>query len=59
MDYSRLVMVMMMKTLERVEIPPAVIPAEFPPPIFSAAASVLVFLSFYDALLPRTLQGHI
>jgi hypothetical protein len=38
-------MVMMMKTLENVEIPPAVIPPEFPPPIFYVAVSVLVFLS--------------
>jgi hypothetical protein len=52
-------MVMMMNTLEKVEIPLAVIPAEFPPPIFSTAATVLVFLSFCDALLPRTLRDHI
>jgi hypothetical protein len=28
-------MVMMMKMLEKVEIPPAMIPVEFPPPIFA------------------------
>jgi hypothetical protein len=38
-------MVMMRKTLEKVEIPPAATPAEFPPPIFAAAASVFVFRS--------------
>jgi hypothetical protein len=52
-------MVMMMKTLEKVEIPSAVILAEFPPSIFSVAAYVLVFLSFCGALLLRTLRGHL
>ena len=50
MDYSLLVMVIMMKTLEKVEIPPAVIPAEFPLPIFTAAASVLMSLSLGGSL---------
>jgi hypothetical protein len=31
--------------LEKVEIPLAVIPTEFPPPIFVVAASVFMFLS--------------
>ena len=44
-----------MKTLEKVEIPPAAAPAEFPPPIFAAAASVFVFRCFYGALLKETL----
>jgi hypothetical protein len=50
-------MVMMRNTLEKVEIPPVVNPAEFPPPIFAAEASVVVFLSSCSALLPRTLRG--
>jgi hypothetical protein len=58
-DYSLLVMVIMMQMLEKVEIPPVVIPAEFPPPIF-AATSLSFFVPFlYDALLPRTLRDHI
>jgi hypothetical protein len=52
-------MVIMRKTLEKVEIHSAVIPAEFPPPIFDVATSVFVFLCFCGALLPRTLRGHI
>jgi hypothetical protein len=52
-------MVIMMKTLEKVEIPLAVIPPEFSPPIFFVVASDFVFLSLCGALLPRTLRGHI
>jgi hypothetical protein len=52
-------MVMMRKMLEKVEIPPAAAPTEFPPPIFAAAASIFVFLYFCGALLQRTLGGHI
>jgi hypothetical protein len=44
-------MVMMMKTLEKVEIPLAVAPMEFLPQLFSTAASVFAFLSFCGALL--------
>jgi hypothetical protein len=40
--YSSLIMVMMIKTLEKVDIPPVVIPAEF---LFVVAASIFVFLS--------------
>ena len=58
-DYSPLIMVMMRKTLEKVEIPPTAAPAEFPPPIFAAAASVFVFRCFCGAPLQRTLRGHI
>jgi hypothetical protein len=36
-------MVMMMKTLKKVEIPLVAAPAEFPHPIFAVAASVFVF----------------
>jgi hypothetical protein len=42
-DYSLFIIVMMVQTLEKVEIPPAVAPAEFPPPIFLVFGSVLVF----------------
>jgi hypothetical protein len=38
-----MIMVMMMKALEKLEIPPVVIPVEFSPPTFAAAASVSVF----------------
>jgi hypothetical protein len=34
----------MVEALEKVEIPPPVAPAEFPPPIFAGSSSVLVFL---------------
>lgn len=54
-DYYPLIMVLMRKTLEKVEIPPTAAPAEFPPPIFAIAASVFAFLSFCGALLQRTL----
>jgi hypothetical protein len=37
-------MVMMLERLEKVEIPPAAAPVEFPPPIFAGSDSVLVFL---------------
>jgi hypothetical protein len=43
---SPLIMVMMMKTLEKVEILSTVIPTEFPPPIFDVEISVFVLLSF-------------
>jgi hypothetical protein len=52
-------MVLMRKMLEKVAIPPAAAPTEFPPPIFSDAASVFVFLCFCGALLQITLGGHI
>jgi hypothetical protein len=52
-------MVLMWKTFEKVEIPPAVAQAEFPHPIFVVAASVFVFRCFCGALLEETLQGHI
>jgi hypothetical protein len=46
---------MMVKTLEKVEIPPTAAPAaaptEFPPPIFIGSSSVLVFWCFCGALL--------
>jgi hypothetical protein len=44
-------MVMMMKMLEKVEIPPVAAPAEFPPPIFVGFSFVLVFRCFCGALL--------
>ena len=50
-------MVMMVETLEKVEIPPAVAPPEFPAPIFTGSGSVLVFRCFYGALLDETLGG--
>jgi hypothetical protein len=50
-DYSLFIMVMMVETLEKVEIPPAVTLVEFPPPIFAGSGSVSVFLCFHRALL--------
>jgi hypothetical protein len=44
-------MLFVRKTLEKVEIPLAAAAAEFPPPIFVVAATVFVFLCFYDTLL--------
>jgi predicted lysophospholipase L1 biosynthesis ABC-type transport system permease subunit len=41
--------------LEKVDIPPAVAPAEFPPQVFAAAASILVFLSLGGSPLKETL----
>jgi hypothetical protein len=48
-------MVMMRKTLEKVEIPPTTAPTEFPPPIFAVAASVLEFRCFRGTSLEETL----
>jgi hypothetical protein len=52
-------MFLMRKTLEKVEIPPAAAPAEFPPPIFPAIGSIFVFRCFYDALLEGTWGSYI
>jgi hypothetical protein len=52
-------MVLMRKTLGKVEIPPSAAPAEFRPPIFDFVTFIFVFLYFCDALLQRTLGGHI
>jgi hypothetical protein len=48
-------MVMMLKTLDKVEILPKEAPAEFPPPIFAASASILVLWCSYGALFEGTL----
>jgi hypothetical protein len=58
-DYSPLIVVIMRKTLEKEEIPLAVAPVESPPPIFSTAASVFVFMCFYGARSTRSLEGDI
>ena len=50
-------MVMMVEMLEKVEIPPAAAPAEFPPPIFAGSGSVLVFRCFCGALLEDASGG--
>jgi hypothetical protein len=50
-DYSLFIMVMMVKTLKKMEIPPVAAPAEFPPPIFVGFSFVLVFRCFCGALL--------
>jgi hypothetical protein len=50
-DYSLFIMVMMVDMLEKVEIPPAAAPAEFPPPFFTGSTSVLVVECFCGALL--------
>jgi hypothetical protein len=43
-DYSLFIMVMMVETLEKVEIPTAEAPVEFLPSIFAISGSVSVFL---------------
>jgi hypothetical protein len=50
-EYTHFIMVMMVKTLEKVEITPAVAPVEFLPPIFASSGSILVFRCFCGALL--------
>jgi hypothetical protein len=45
-DYSLFIMVMMVETLEKVEIPPAVTPVEFHPTISTGSGSILVFRCF-------------
>jgi hypothetical protein len=47
-------MVLMWKTLEKVEIPPAAAPMKFPPRIVLVAASIFVFRCFYGTLLEET-----
>jgi hypothetical protein len=44
-------MVMMVETLEKVDIPPAAAPAEFTPPTFSGCSYVLMFPCFCGAFL--------
>jgi hypothetical protein len=49
--YFLFIMVMTVEMSEKVEIPPAVAPMEFPPPIFAGSSSILAFRCFYGALL--------
>jgi hypothetical protein len=44
-------MMMVVETLEMVEIPPVVARAEFPSPVFIGFGSILVFRCFGGALL--------
>jgi hypothetical protein len=50
-DYSLFIMVMMMVTLEKIEIPPVAARVEFPPLIFVGYGSIFVFRYFCGALL--------
>jgi hypothetical protein len=52
-------MVMMMKTVEKVEIPLAVIPTEFPLQFLSCHLCFRVSVFLWGALFPRTLLGYI
>ncbi len=51
MDYSLFIMVMMVEMLEKVEIPPAAAPKEFPPPIFATLSSRKLWEVLYIGVL--------